>query len=107
MSAATLRAVAKKKSWLDDPHLARRFARVHWLVLVATFVVMTRFSLELELRRVVVGAMIAVLVLLNAPVAFGLHKSRAEAHTRPFRMVAFALALRVAATVWVAWSLSF
>jgi hypothetical protein len=103
---AAYASVGPRTSWLDDPHLARRFARVHWLVLVASFVLMTRFELDLGVRRIWVAAMIAVLVLLNAPVAFGLHNSRAEAHTRPFRMVAFALALRVAATMWVVWSLS-
>lgn len=91
--------------WLGDPLLARRFARMHWLVLVGAFVLLTRFQLGVDLHRAVLGLVGAALVVLNAPVVVGLRRSRSEAHTRAFRMVALGLGLRVMAAVWVFWLL--
>jgi hypothetical protein len=90
-------------SWLDDPRLARRFARVHWIVLVAVFVVITRFDFGATGETLILGAMLSAVCFLNAPVIVGLYKSRAESGTRAYRVVALALVMRVIATGFVLW----
>jgi hypothetical protein len=93
-------------SWLDDPKLARRLARATWVILVATFVVATRYSFEAWIRHIVVAVLLAVVVVFNAPVVVGLHKSRAESGTTAFKLVAASLIARIAATAWVVWMLT-
>lgn len=93
--------MTEKKSWLDDPHLARRLARFTWVVLVTAFVLVTRLDLGHVGTRAALSVVIAVVGILNAPVAIGLWRSRAEAHTRPFQLVALALLLRIAGLIWV------
>lgn len=90
-----------KPSWIDDPHLARRLARATWVLLVAAFVLLTRFDAGPVVEHTALGALVVVVGVLNAPVAVGLYKSRSESHTRAFRMVAVALLLRALATAWV------
>lgn len=97
--------VDAEPSWMDDPHLARRLARATWLVLVATFVLLTRFEVESSIEPLVLALVVMVVGGLNAPVALGLYKSRREAHTPAFRMVAFALLVRALAAAWVIWIL--
>lgn len=95
----------EKPSWIDDPHIARRLARSTWIVLVAAFVLLTRFDFGSSVERAAVALVIFVVALLNAPVILGLYKSKSESHSRPFRMVAFALGMRALATAWVVWML--
>jgi hypothetical protein len=93
-------------SWLDDPKLARRLARATWVILVATFVVATRYSFEAWIRHIVVAVLLAVVVVFNAPVVVGLHKSRSESGTTAFKLVAASLIARIGATAWVVWMLT-
>ena len=93
-------------TWLDDPRLARRFARLTWVVLVTVFVLLLRLDLGAVAERAIGAALALVVVVLNAPVVVGLHKSRAEAHTTAYRLVALALVARLAATGWVLWMLA-
>lgn len=102
----TLRAVSVRKGWLDDPRLARRLSRVSWVVLVTVFVVLTQADLGEAAQRFVLALLLGTVAVLNAPVGVGLWGSRAEAHTPLFRLVAFALMVRIAATLWVVWSLT-
>jgi hypothetical protein len=95
--------VSETTSWLDDPRLARRLARFTWVLLVAVFVVLTRFDFGDSVERVALAGLITVVGLLNAPVMVGLWRSRDESRTSAFRLVAFALALRLLATGWVVW----
>ncbi len=92
-----------KPSWLEDPRLARRFARVTWFVLVATFVLLTRFDFGATMEQALLAVLIVVVGVLNAPVVVGLGKSREHSHTRAFRLVVLALVMRLAATAWVVW----
>lgn len=88
-------------SFLRDPHLARRLARASWVVLVAAFVLLTRFDPGSALRHAAVAFVVVLVFALNVPVMVGLYESRAESHTPAFRMVAFALLVRLLATVWI------
>lgn len=98
--------MSERKSWLDDPRLARRLAPFTWVVLVTAFVLLMRVELGATVERLCLAALIVIVGLLNAPVAIGLWKSRAEARTPQFRLVAFALGARVLATGWIVWSLT-
>jgi hypothetical protein len=84
-------------SWLDDPRFARRLTRLHWVVLVTVFVLLGRTRFGLEADRALLVLLALVLALLNAPVVRGLSRSLEEAHTRAFRLVFVALALRALA----------
>lgn len=90
-------------SWLDDPKLARRFGRVSWIVLAGSFVLITRFDFGAALERVMLGAMLTAVLLLNAPVFVGLYKCRDQAHTNAYRGIVLAVVLRALATVFVLW----
>ena len=91
-------------SWIDDPKLARQLARASWVVLVAAAVLLTRFPLAPAWERGAIAALLALTVVLNAPVVNGLIQSRAESASPAWRAVAAALVLRVAATIGVvAW----
>jgi hypothetical protein len=103
----TLRDVSEPKaSWLDDPHLARTLARYTWAVVVAVFVLATRFDFGVAGTFALVGALVLATAVLNAPVVLGLWRSRAYSHTRPFRIVAFTLLVRASSVAWVAWMLA-
>lgn len=95
-----------KPSWIDDPHIARRLARATWMVLVAAFVLLTRYDFGASAERGAIAAVIFAIGMLNAPVAIGLWKSRGEASSRAFRAVALALGMRVLAAAWIVWLLS-
>jgi hypothetical protein len=88
-------------SWLDDPKLARRFGRVSWVLLGATFVLVTKFDFGDALEHVILGAMLTAWLLLNAPVMVGLYKCRDQAHTNPYKGIAIALAMRFVALGFV------
>ncbi len=90
-------------SWLDDPVLARRLSRYTWIVLVGGFVTLTRFDFGDTGTHAAIAAMIVLAAVLNAPVVRGLWRSRDESGTRPFRLVAFALTMRLMAVGWVVW----
>lgn len=99
-------AMSERMSWLDDPRVARRLARFTWVALVTAFVLLTRFDYGSTATRLAVAGLIMAVGVLNAPVVFGLWKSRAEADTLPFRLVALALGVRVLASGWVVWFLT-
>ncbi|HJL14583.1 MAG TPA: hypothetical protein RMH99_02935 [Sandaracinaceae bacterium LLY-WYZ-13_1] len=98
--------MSRKPSWIDDPKLARQLARFTWLVLVGAGVLLTRFPLAPSWERLALAGVIAAVVVMNAPVAVGLYRSRDEAETAPFRAVALAFGLRVLATAAVVWWVS-
>ncbi len=98
--------MSERTSWLDDPRLARRLSRLTWVVLVTAFVLLVQLDLGATAERLVVAAVLGAVGVLNAPVVVGLWKSRAEAGTPLFRMVAFALVVRLATSAWVAWVLT-
>jgi hypothetical protein len=92
--------------WLHDPKLARQLARATWVVLVAAFVLLTRFQFGASTMRLLLAGLIVAVGALNTPVVLGLWQSRPHAHTAAFRFVAVALAMRLAATAWVVWLLT-
>lgn len=93
--------VRESTTWIDDPKLARRLARASWVLLMATGVLLTRLRLEEPYERLALASMLVAMVVMNAPVVVGLHRSRAYAGTAPFRAVALALGIRLIATVGV------
>lgn len=91
-------------SWIDDPKLARQLARATWLVLVVAGVLLTRFPVAPGVERIALAALLATVVVLNAPVVNGLYQTRDESGSAAWRAVAIALALRIVATAGVlAW----
>jgi hypothetical protein len=93
--------VGEKTAWIDDPKLARQLARATWLVLVAAGVLLTRFPLDAVYERLALAALLVAVVVMNAPVVVGLHRSRAQSRTPAYRAVAVALGLRLLATAGV------
>ena len=86
---------------MKDAKLARQLARATWLVLVASFVLMTRWPLAPSHRAIALGALTVGFVVMNLPVVLGLIESRTLADTKAFRAVAIGLALRIAALIAV------
>ena len=96
----TLRAQMPR---LDDPKLARALSRYPWLVLVGSFVLITKFRLDGAALHAAIGGLITVVLAMNVPVLLGLLKSRAHAHTKAYKLVAFLFVLRVSALAMVIW----
>lgn len=88
-------------TWIEDPKLARTLARITWVVLVGSFVLITKFRLEGAALSGALAGLITVVLAMNAPVLVGLWKSRDHSRTKAYRLVAFTLVLRVCALAWV------
>ncbi len=88
-----------------DPKLARTLSRSSWVVLVAAFVLLTRFDAGPAEPWALLG-LVALMLTLNAPVMYGLSVSRADSGTRAYRAVAVLLLLRLGATGFVVWAVS-
>ncbi len=86
---------------MDDPKLARQLARGTWIVLVAAFVMLTRFPLEPTLESAALAGLIVLFCVLNAPVAIGLSKTRDQAGHPAWRAIALAFGFRVVSLVAV------
>lgn len=82
---------------MDDPKLARQLARGTWIVLVASFVLLTRFPLEPTLENAAVAVLLVVFCVLNAPVAIGLQKTWTQRGLPAWRAIAVAFGFRVMA----------
>lgn len=91
--------------WLRDPKLARTLSRFSWVVLVAAFVLLTRFDTGEREPLLLLGLAVTV-VALNAPVMYGLSISQKEGATKAYRVVALMLIFRLAATAGVVWFVS-
>jgi len=91
--------------WWANAKIARTLGRLTWGVLVAGFVLGTRFSDVAGLRFVLPVALVVVVAVMSFPTALGLSKSRQHQHTRAFRLVLFVLLARLAATGWVVFML--
>jgi len=92
-------------TWYEDPKKARTLGRLAWMVLVAGFVIGTRFVSDGPGRMVVAGALVLVVGVMSFPTALGLWHTRAQSDTPMYRWLALSFVLRVAATGWVAWML--
>lgn len=92
--------------WWEDGKVARTLGRFSWVVLVAAFVIGTRFApADPSLRWIVPAVLVAAIAVMSFPSALGLWHTRAGASTRAWRLVAISLAARILATFWVTWLL--
>lgn len=101
--------------WWEDPRTARTLGRMTWLVLVAGFVLGTRFagsSSAIEVggwalsgRHGVAALLVVVVAVMSFPTALGLHHTRAQSHLRAYRWLLLSFLARIVATGWVVWML--
>jgi len=92
-------------SWYEDPKRARTLGRLAWMVLVAGFVIGTRFVADGPGRLVVAGVLVLVVGAMSFPTGLGLWHSREQSHSAMYRWLALSFLLRLAATGWVAFML--
>ena len=82
--------------WVKNPRVARRLASATWAVLVIGFFAIT--GRGAQPTYIGVGVLVTLVALMQVPVLYGLHASRAQRATKAYRVVAIALSLRVVAT---------
>lgn len=98
--------MTRRMRFWEDATVARKLGRFTWVVIVAAFVIGTRFEArDPGLRLVVPIALGVAVALMSAPTALGLYHTRAQASLRAYRLVALSLVARILATVWVIWLL--
>ncbi|MCB9594470.1 MAG: hypothetical protein H6719_17185 [Sandaracinaceae bacterium] len=92
--------------WWEDPKVARTLGRFTWVVMVAAFVVGTRFPTTDPLQRnIVPGVLVVAVSVMSFPTALGLYKTRSQSSLRAYRLLAVSLAVKILATFWVTWLL--
>ena len=75
-------------------------------MIVGVFVLGTRFGpSQPELRSIAPALLVAAIAIMSFPTALGLYHTRAESHTRAYRLVLLSLLARLAATLWATWQL--
>lgn len=92
-------------TWYEDPKRARTLGRLSWMVLVAGFVIGTRFVGDGPERAAIATLLVLVVGVMSAPTALGLWHTREQSHSAMYRWLALSFLLRLAAIGWVAWML--